>query len=103
MVALGTFLSSFWILAANSWMHTPSGFEIRDGIFHVTSWIEAIFNPSFPWRLSHMLVASFLILAFVVAAGSAWFLLCRGVGEAKRYALFVSLWLSLLHARSSLA
>src|SRR5690625_7538460 len=68
MVALGTFLSSFWILAANSWMHTPSGFEIRDGIFHVTSWIEAIFNPSFPWRLSHMLVASFLIGAFVVAA-----------------------------------
>lgn len=102
MVALGTFLSSFWILAANSWMHTPSGFEIRDGIFHVTSWIEAIFNPSFPWRLSHMLVASFLIGAFVVAAGSAWFLLRSREVDANRKALSMSLWMILVLAPGQL-
>ncbi len=72
MVATGTFISSFWILSANSWMHTPAGTELRDGMFFVTSWSEAIFNPSFKYRFAHMVTASFLTGGFVVAGVSAW-------------------------------
>ena len=75
MVALGTLISSFWILSANSWMQTPAGYEMRDGMVHVTSWIEAIFNPSFPYRFMHMVLASFLTGGFVVCGVSAWYLL----------------------------
>lgn len=74
MVALGTMLSAFWILSANSWMHTPAGFELRDGIFHPTDWWAVVFNPSFPYRLAHMLMASLLTGAFVIAGISAWHL-----------------------------
>lgn len=74
MVFAGTMLSAFWILSANSWMHTPDGYRFEDGVFYVTSWVEAIFNPSFPYRLSHMLNASFLTTTFVVAAVAAWYL-----------------------------
>lgn len=59
MVSLGTLISMFWILSANSWMHTPAGFELIDGRFHVTSWWHAIFNPSFPYRFAHMATATF--------------------------------------------
>ncbi|WP_045827234.1 cytochrome ubiquinol oxidase subunit I [Teredinibacter turnerae] len=72
LVALGTTTSAFWILALNSWMHTPAGFEMREGVAHVTSWWEVIFNPSFPYRLMHMLVASGLTAAFFVAGISAY-------------------------------
>ncbi|WP_018274936.1 cytochrome ubiquinol oxidase subunit I [Teredinibacter turnerae] len=72
LVALGTTMSAFWILALNSWMHTPAGFEMREGVAHVTSWWEVIFNPSFPYRLVHMLVASGLTAAFFVAGISAY-------------------------------
>lgn len=72
LVALGTTMSAFWILALNSWMHTPAGFEMREGVAHVTSWWEVIFNPSFPYRLMHMLVASGLTAAFFVAGISAY-------------------------------
>lgn len=72
LVAGGTTLSAFWILALNSWMHTPTGFEMIDGKAHVTSWFEVVFNPSFPYRLSHMLVASILTAAFLVAGISAY-------------------------------
>ena len=58
LVAIGTTLSAFWILALNSWMHTPQGFEMVDGRAQVTSWSEVIFNPSLPYRLTHMLLAS---------------------------------------------
>ncbi len=75
MVALGTLMSAFWILSANSWMQTPAGFEVRDGIFFVTSWWAVVFNPSFPYRLAHMVTAAFLTTAFVVAGVSAWHLL----------------------------
>ncbi len=75
MVAVGTFISSFWILAANSWMQTPAGVELRDGIFAMTSWSQAIFNPSFGWRFAHFAIAAFLTAGFVVAAISAWYLL----------------------------
>jgi cytochrome bd ubiquinol oxidase subunit I len=74
-VAIGTLISAFWILSANSWMHTPAGAELRDGIFYVTSWWEVVFNPSFPYRFAHMVTAAFLTTAFVVAGVSAWWLL----------------------------
>jgi cytochrome d ubiquinol oxidase subunit I len=72
LVAGGTTLSAFWILALNSWMHTPAGFEMIDGKAHVTSWLQVIFNPSFPYRLTHMLLASGLTVSFLLAGVSAW-------------------------------
>jgi cytochrome bd ubiquinol oxidase subunit I len=72
LVAFGTTMSAFWILALNSWMQTPAGVELRNGEFFVTSWLEVIFNPSFPYRLAHMLLASGLTMAFLVAGVSAW-------------------------------
>ena len=98
MVAIGTFISAFWILSANSWLHTPAGVELIDFRFHVTSWREAIFNPSFPYRFLHMAVASFLTGGFVVAGVSAWFLLRDRAPEANRRALSMCLWLLLFLA-----
>ena len=72
LVAFGTTMSAFWILALNSWMHTPAGVEIRGGEFFVTNWFEVVFNPSFPYRLVHMLLASGLTMSFLVAGVSAW-------------------------------
>ncbi len=72
LVAAGTTASAFWILALNSWMHTPAGFEMINGQAHVTSWFEVIFNPSFPYRLTHMLIASGLTVAFLLAGISAY-------------------------------
>ena len=72
LVAAGTTASAFWILALNSWMHTPAGFEMVDGQAHVTSWWEVVFNPSFPYRLTHMLIASGLTVAFLLAGLSAY-------------------------------
>jgi cytochrome bd ubiquinol oxidase subunit I len=71
-VAFGTTLSAFWILALNSWMQTPAGHEIVDGQYEVQSWAAVIFNPSFPYRLTHMLLASALTCAFLLAGLSAW-------------------------------
>lgn len=71
LVAFGTLVSSFWIIVLNSWMHTPQGFEMIDGVAHATSWWEIIFNPSLPYRLTHMLLASFLTVGFLVAGVSA--------------------------------
>ncbi len=87
MVALGTFISSFWILSANSWMQTPAGVEMRDGLVFVTSWTEAIFNPSLWPRFFHMALASFLTAGFVVAGVSAWYLLRNRAVEMNRKAL----------------
>jgi cytochrome d ubiquinol oxidase subunit I len=72
LVALGTTASAFWILVLNSWMQTPAGFKMIDGRAHVTSWMEVLFNPSAPYRLTHMLVASGLTAAFLVAGVSAY-------------------------------
>ncbi|MBR0679660.1 cytochrome ubiquinol oxidase subunit I [Roseomonas eburnea] len=72
LVAFGTTMSAFWILALNSWMQTPQGFEMRDGVAHATDWWAIVFNPSFPYRLAHMLTASALTVAFLVAGMSAW-------------------------------
>jgi cytochrome d ubiquinol oxidase subunit I len=77
LVALGTAISAFWILSANSWMQTPQGHEIRDGIAYPLDWIEIIFNPSFPFRLAHMLTAAYLTTAVVVLAVGARYVLAR--------------------------
>ncbi|WP_440906180.1 cytochrome ubiquinol oxidase subunit I [Catenovulum sp. SX2] len=72
IVAFGTSMSAFWILSLNSWMQTPTGFEMIDGVAHVTDWFEVIFNPSFPYRLSHMLLASGLTASFFIIGLSAY-------------------------------
>ena len=71
LVAFGTTVSAFWILALNSWMQTPAGYEMRDGVAHVLDWWAVIFNPSFPYRLTHMLIASGLTVSFFIAGLSA--------------------------------
>jgi cytochrome d ubiquinol oxidase subunit I len=72
LVAGGTSASAFWIIVLNSWMHTPVGFEMRDGVAHATDWMAIIFNPSMPYRLAHMMLASGLTVAFLMAGLSAW-------------------------------
>ncbi|MBP6750647.1 MAG: cytochrome ubiquinol oxidase subunit I [Xanthomonadaceae bacterium] len=75
MVALGTLISTFWITSANSWMQTPAGYEIVDGVFRASDWWAVIFNPSFPYRLTHMVLAAFLTTCFVIGGVSATYLL----------------------------
>lgn len=72
LVAVGTTFSAFWILSLNSWMQTPDGFTVENGIIMVKDWWDIIFNPSFPYRFTHMLIASLLTSAFFVAGVSAW-------------------------------
>lgn len=72
LVAFGTTMSAFWIIVLNSWMHTPAGYELRDGVVFATDWMAIIFNPSLPYRLVHMLLASGLTVAFLVAGVSAY-------------------------------
>ena len=84
LVAIGTSLSAFWILAANSWMHTPTGHEVRDGIAYPVDWLAIIFNPSFPYRFSHMFTAAFLTTSIVVAAVGARYLLTNRFHEEAR-------------------
>ena len=90
-VATGTMLSAFWVLAANSWMHTPTGHEIVDGVAMPLDWWAIIFNPSFPYRFSHMLNASFLTAGFVVLAVGARYLLADRHPEHARTMLRMSL------------
>ena len=94
MVALGTTFSAFWILALNSWMQTPAGFEMRDGVAYVTDWFEVIFNPSFPYRLTHMLLASALTSAFFIAGISAYRLRKGDTKAAPRLALKTAIYLA---------
>jgi len=72
MVSLGTLISTFWILAANSWMQTPAGYAVVDGRFEALDWIAIIFNPSFPYRLLHTVMAFFITTAFVVIGVAGW-------------------------------
>ena len=84
IVALGTAMSAFWILSANSWMQTPTGYEIKDGIVYPADWLAVIFNPSFPYRLAHMLNAAYLTTGFVVLAVGARYLLAgRHIAEGR--------------------
>lgn len=98
MVSLGTFISSFWILSANSWMQSPVGFELQQGVVHVTDWMAAIFNPTFWPRFFHMAVASVLTAGFVVAGVSAWYLLRGREVELNKKALSMTLWVLLIAA-----
>lgn len=94
MVAIGTSMSAFWILSLNSWMQTPAGFEMRDGQAFVLSWTEVIFNPSMPYRVAHMTLATGLTAAFVVAGLSAFRQLRGDTTKANRVALRVAIWLA---------
>jgi cytochrome d ubiquinol oxidase subunit I len=96
VVALGAMLSAFWILAANSWMQTPAGFTMADDKFQLASWWAAIFNPSFPYRLSHMVVAAYTAGAFLVAGVSGFYLWRRQHLEFARAGFSIALWLALI-------
>ncbi|MBG2875614.1 cytochrome ubiquinol oxidase subunit I [Proteus alimentorum] len=98
MVALGTLMSTFWILASNSWMQTPQGFEIINNQVVPVDWIAVIFNPSFPYRLAHMGVAAFLASAFFIAASASWHLLKGHKTSAMKKMLSMSLWMILILA-----
>jgi cytochrome bd ubiquinol oxidase subunit I len=94
LVALGTTLSAFWILSLNSWMQTPAGYEIVNGQFLPTDWLAVVFNPSFPYRFTHKLLASALTASFLIAGLSAWQLLkgsaTGGTHKALRAAIFTA-------------
>lgn len=98
LVTAGTLLSAFWILSANSWMQTPSGYILNDGHFEVADWWEVIFNPSFPYRLTHMVIAAYLTTALVVAAVGAWHLLRDRGNEGARIMLSMAMWIVLIGA-----
>ena len=99
MVALGTFMSAFWILAVNSWMQTPAGYAINEaGQFTATDWWAVIFNPSFPYRLVHMLLAAYLTTAFVVGAVGALHLLRDRSNQAARVMFSMAMWMAAIVA-----
>jgi cytochrome d ubiquinol oxidase subunit I len=98
MVALGTLISATWILASNSWMHTPAGYALVDGRVVPVDWLAVILNPSFPYRLTHMGVAAFLATALIVGAGGAWHLLRGHDTPAIRKMLSMAMWMALLVA-----
>ena len=96
MVALGTLISATWILASNSWMHTPQGFEIVDGVVIPVDWLAVIFNPSFPSRLVHMAIVAFLATALFVGAAGAWHLLRGRNNDRVRTMLSMAMWMLIL-------
>ncbi len=97
MVAFGTLLSATWILSVNSWMQTPAGYAINDvGQFVPVDWWAAIFNPSFPYRLIHMVLAAYLTTAFVVGAAGAWHLLRDRADPAARLMFSMAMWMAAL-------
>ncbi|MDH6592626.1 cytochrome d ubiquinol oxidase subunit I [Variovorax sp. TBS-050B] len=97
-VALGTLVSATWILASNSWMHTPQGHAIIDGRVVPVDWFQVIFNPSFPYRLAHTVVASYIATALMVAGGAAWHLLRGNDNTRVRTMLSMALWMLLAAA-----
>ena len=99
MVAVGTLASAFWILAANSWMQTPAGVvQDASGVFHVTDWLAAIFNPSFPYRFAHMVCACLITGCLIVAGVSAYQLRNHAQPEYARVGLSLALWGLLIFA-----
>lgn len=96
LVALGTTISAFWIIVLDSWMQTPVGFEMIDGVAHATSWFKIIFNPSMFYRLIHMLVASFLTSAFFISGISAYRILYGDKSQNVRIALKFGLYLAVI-------
>jgi cytochrome d ubiquinol oxidase subunit I len=91
LVAFGTTMSTFWIIVLNSWMHTPQGYELRDGVVFATDWFDIIFNPSMPYRFVHMMLASGLTVAFLIAGISALRMLWGDRSEAVKSALRVGI------------
>ena len=99
VVAVGTLISAFWILAVNSWMQTPAGFTLdADGRMLPQDWMAIIFNPSFPVRFPHMVLASYLSVAFVVGATGAWHLLHDRRNQAARTMFSMAMWMAALAA-----
>lgn len=99
MVAIGTLISAFWILSANSWMQTPAGHSINAaGQFVPDDWWKVIFNPSFPYRLVHMVLAAYLTTAFVVGAVGAYHLLKNSALEGPRVMFSMAMWMAALVA-----
>jgi len=99
MVAIGTLFSAFWILSANSWMQTPAGHAVNSaGQFVAADWWAVIFNPSFPYRLVHMVLAAYLTTAFVVGAVGAWHLLRDARAEGPRVMFSMAMWMAALVA-----
>lgn len=97
LVAFGTLLSAFWILSANSWMQTPAGFAIdAQGRFIASDWWKVIFNPSFPYRFGHMVMACYLTTAFVVGAVGAWHILHGEGGREARRMFSMAMWMAAL-------
>ena len=96
MVAIGTCISMFWILSANSWMQTPQGFSIENGILVPQDWWAIVFNPSFLYRLAHMAIAAFLVSALLVAATAAWHLLKGRRDALVKTSFSMALWLLLI-------
>ena len=96
LVAFGTTMSAFWILVLNSWMHTPAGFEMRDGVAHATDWLAIVLNPSMPYRLVHMLLASGLTVAFLIAGLSAFRWLIGDRGSEVRLTLRTGVFMAAL-------
>ncbi len=105
MVALGTFISAFWILSANSWMQTPAGYEIAaNGQFLPgSSWLDIIFNPSFPYRLVHTVIAAYLTTAFIVGGVGAWHLLHDKDNVHARKMFSMAMWMAALVAPIQIA
>lgn len=91
LVAFGTTMSTFWIIVLNSWMHTPQGYELIDGVVHATDWFAIVFNPSMPYRFVHMLLASGLTVAFLIAGVSALRMLWGDTAESVKSALRVGI------------
>jgi cytochrome d ubiquinol oxidase subunit I len=102
VVAIGTAISAFWILAANSWMHTPTGHEIRDGIAYPVDWLQIVFNPSFPYRFAHMLNAAYLTTAFCVLAVASRYLLTDRHHEEARTMMRMAIGLLVILAPAQL-
>ena len=99
MVAVGTLISAFWILSVNSWMQTPAGYGFNaDGQFISLDWWAVIFNPSFPYRLVHMVLAAYLTTAFVVGAVGAWHLLRDRYDSGARIMFSMAMWMALIVA-----
>src|ERR1044071_7502061 len=103
MVATGTLISASWIVASNSWMHTPGGFEIINGRVVPVDWLKVIFNPSYPYRLAHMVVAAYLATALFVGASGAWHLLKRRHTQTARTMLSMAMWMVLVVAPLQIA
>lgn len=98
LVAIGTLISATWIIASNSWMQTPQGYSIVDGVVVPIDWIAVIFNPSFPYRLAHMVMAAFISTSLFVGASGAWHLLRGNHGPEVRKMFSMAMWSLLIAA-----